>query len=801
MVMITTQLAAIVATGIAVSGVSAAALPARNHARAQQQVRMSLDSPTPNHYGRRSVPVAPLPASVSANVNVRSDHADSKASTPGTRKSKSRKSKTGNHHSNDGMAVKIDAKVQDPRMQARAQVEISNDDEDAHHKTGPAKSQSNPPNNGKPQPKPNAQPSPKPQSKPQTQPSKPKPSPQNSKPKPGTQAQNSKAQPNVKANKQEPDNGSLKAGTHADDQHKNNAGGSLGVEKRAHKHHHHHHHHHHHGKRDDHVHVHKHDHDRHDHHHHHHHHNVHKHVHKHSSRAVTEGSAPRSLLGRTFKNSSARRSRGPRRLRTEQTKRALIKVASTHARPAYYYDSADGSLLHVGIGKRASTVQADISAKVQVNRPVSAAADRIIHKKRGLFTARGREPIGRTLGYLASLAGRDVKSDSAPQRRDTQPGVEGVVNIVSPVAGSSTGEKIASLLLSNDPAANNAFVLNASNSSATHVFLVPANSTAAAASDDGSIPVALHVPVYSPDKASMVDYCMTYDPNPPAPVPLTAQSCTDQVTDHQSQVFAYNPSSGVIVPMWTVAPSSTDPSAASDDTASATATATSSVLTSALSTASSSSATDSASSTSSAAPAKRSSTADAAAAANPDDPNCDDADAVAAASTGNSTMTPQDVTLIFTPSNAAGVLPSARESAKDMTTFFPPGSAASDDGNVGASSAAPATDATGDEEDGEDGEDDEDAADATDDEGDVSPSSVDPDIQDPATTDSAAEDDGASEDNASAAGVASVDASADAEETITDDEITPTLSSDSSPSMTPVPDASTPYSWMFTPQK
>ncbi|KIO15823.1 hypothetical protein M407DRAFT_34572 [Tulasnella calospora MUT 4182] len=37
MVMITTQLAAIVATGIAVSGVSAAALPARNHARAQQQ--------------------------------------------------------------------------------------------------------------------------------------------------------------------------------------------------------------------------------------------------------------------------------------------------------------------------------------------------------------------------------------------------------------------------------------------------------------------------------------------------------------------------------------------------------------------------------------------------------------------------------------------------------------------------------------------------------------------------------------------------------------------------------------------
>ncbi|KAG9047529.1 hypothetical protein FS837_002053 [Tulasnella sp. UAMH 9824] len=707
MVMITTQLAAIVATGIAVSGVSAAALPARNHARAQQQVRMSLDSPAPNHYGRRSVPVAPLPASVSANPNVRSGQTDS----TGTGKGKTRKTKAGNHRNDGSTVAQVDAKVQAPRVQARAQVEIGNDDDDAHRKTGPAKSQSNSPNNGKPQPKQNAQPSPKPQSKPQAQASKPKSSPQNSKPKPDAQAQNSKAQPNVKANKQEPGNGSVKAGTHADDPHNNNAGGSVGVEKRAHKH--------------------------------------------------------------------------------------LIKVGSTKSRPAYYYDSADGSLLHVGIGKRTSTVQA-ISAEVQVNAPASAAADRTIHKKRGLFTARGREPIGTTLGYLASLAGRDVKNDSELQRRDSQPGVEGVINIVSPVASSSSGEKIASLLLSNDPATNNAFVLNASNSSATHVFLVPTNSTAAAASDDGSIPVALHVPVYSPDKASMVDYCMTYDPNPPAPVPLTAQSCTDQVTDHQSQVFSYNPSTGVIVPMWTVAPSSTDPSASSDDAASSTAsaTATSSVLASTSSTASSSSATDSASPTSSAAPVKRSSEADAAAVANPDDPDCDNTDSVAAASAGNSTMTPQDVTLIFTPSNAAGVLPSSRESAKDMTTFFPPGSAASDDGNVGASSAAPATDATGDEDDGDDAEDDEDAADAADDEGDVTPSSV-----DPATTDSADEDDGASEDDASAAGVASVDASADAEETITDDEVTPTLSSNSSPSMTPVPDASTPYSWMFTPQK
>ncbi|KAG8942720.1 hypothetical protein FRC04_003550 [Tulasnella sp. 424] len=719
MVMITSQFAAIIATGIAVSGASAAALPVRNHARAQQQVRMSLDSPAPHHYGRRSVPVAPLPASVSADIiNVKSSQANAnpkdKAQTSGTGKGKTRKTKAGKTHSN-GPAI-VDANIH-----VRAQVEIGNKDDAAHQKPSPAKPQSNSSNNGKPQPKPNAQPSQKPQSKPQAQPSKPK-------PKPDTQAQAPKAQPKAKASKQESENGSVDAGTHADDPRKdNNAAGSAGMNKRAHSH--------------------------------------------------------------------------------------VIKVGSTSSHPAYYYDSADGSLLHVGIGKRNPTVQASVSANVQVGtsskRPHtgSGAADRDTREKRGLFTARGREPVGSAIEYLVSLAGRDAKASNAPmitpladdselQRRDSRPGVEGVITIVSAVAGNSAPATIASLLLSTDSAANNAFVLNASNSSATHVFLVPANSTAAAASDDGSIPVTLQVPVYSPDEASMVDYCMTYDPNPPAPAPLTAQGCTDQVTDHQSQVFAYNPSSGVIAPMWAVAPSSTDPSAASDDPATSSAVTTSSAS-STSSTATSSLATISASSTSSAMPAKRSSADDASAAAEAADPNCD-TDSVAAASAGNSTMTPQDVTLIFTPSNAAGILPSSGQSAKDVTTFFPPGSGASDDGNVGTSSASPAADATGDEDDGED---DEDTGDDGEDDSDVSPSSVDPSTAESSSTEPTAEDDPASEDDTSTADAASLDASADLGETITDDEVTPTLSSNSSPSMTPVPDASTPYSWMFTPQK
>ncbi|KAG8933048.1 hypothetical protein FRC01_011268 [Tulasnella sp. 417] len=379
----------------------------------------------------------------------------------------------------------------------------------------------------------------------------------------------------------------------------------------------------------------------------------------------------------------------------------------------------------------------------------TASSMSALGNKCSLFAARDQEPVGRAIECL---------NDSELQRR-----VEGVIDIVSAVASSSTGETIASLLLSNDPASGNAFVLNASNSSATHVFLVPSNSTAAAASDDGSIPVVVQVPVYSPRKASIVDYCMTYDPNPPASVPLTAQNYTDQVTDHQSQVFAYHSSSGVIEPMWTVPPSSANPSAASYDGASSTALSHLfsldlglfdfdllfgyrfrfvNVLRGAC---------------------KRSSAADAAAegAADPVDPDRDDANSCG----GRFSLRTSPLV-----SNAVGILPSTGESAKDMTIFFPPESAATDDGNVGASSAAPAADTTGDEDDGEDGEDDEDGIDASSDDG-----------EGPSAANSAAEDGGAFEDDASAAGVVSVGASADAEETITDDEITPTLASNSPP--------------------
>lgn len=98
---------------------------------------------------------------------------------------------------------------------------------------------------------------------------------------------------------------------------------------------------------------------------------------------------------------------------------------------------------------------------------------------------------------------------------------------------------------------NSTFILNASESNHTQVYMVPLNSTDSGVQGE-DIPVALKVPVFNPDSASMEGYCATYDPQPPAPAPLSAEPCFyDEPTGpHKSQVFAYTPSTSVIRPMW-----------------------------------------------------------------------------------------------------------------------------------------------------------------------------------------------------------------------------------------------------------
>ncbi|KAI0050982.1 hypothetical protein FA95DRAFT_418268 [Auriscalpium vulgare] len=144
-------------------------------------------------------------------------------------------------------------------------------------------------------------------------------------------------------------------------------------------------------------------------------------------------------------------------------------------------------------------------------------------------------------------------------------GVPGHIDIVSPVANAaSNGQRIASLVLAANnatssadptaPASNVPFVMNASENNQTQIFLVPAptSSTMTSALAPGEVLVNLQMPVFDASTATVKAFCATFDPNPPAPGPLTAAQCTNGSSEdtHASQGFAFNPMSGAVRPMW-----------------------------------------------------------------------------------------------------------------------------------------------------------------------------------------------------------------------------------------------------------
>lgn len=131
-----------------------------------------------------------------------------------------------------------------------------------------------------------------------------------------------------------------------------------------------------------------------------------------------------------------------------------------------------------------------------------------------------------------------------------------MLTLQSQSISSEDGQRIASLVLVHPDSTmaefgNSTFILNASESNFTQLYLVALSATDSGVQGE-DVPVALKVPVFNPDSASIEGYCATYDPQPPAPAPLSAEPCfyDEPSAPHKSQVFAYTPSTSVIRPMW-----------------------------------------------------------------------------------------------------------------------------------------------------------------------------------------------------------------------------------------------------------
>ncbi|KAI9636862.1 uncharacterized protein MKK02DRAFT_45570 [Dioszegia hungarica] len=136
---------------------------------------------------------------------------------------------------------------------------------------------------------------------------------------------------------------------------------------------------------------------------------------------------------------------------------------------------------------------------------------------------------------------------------DEMGGAPGYIDITSPVF-NSTATRLASLVLStsNGTNENSTFVLNASSSVRTQVFLVPLNSTEAGGEpkEGDMIKVNLKVPVFVAESAAVEPFCATFDPSPNAPEPMTVEPC-EEPEDERSQIFLFDPETGAVKPNWT----------------------------------------------------------------------------------------------------------------------------------------------------------------------------------------------------------------------------------------------------------
>ncbi|KAG2143802.1 uncharacterized protein EDB93DRAFT_569679 [Suillus bovinus] len=209
--------------------------------------------------------------------------------------------------------------------------------------------------------------------------------------------------------------------------------------------------------------------------------------------------------------------------------------------------------------------------------PLSRRSSALVHGADGnnYLVSRGaasKRPLKRRLG-----------------RRGISDPVSGIIDIVS----GDQGRHLASLALdssmynstnttstnsTSSHASNGSIPLNASSTNGTQFYLVDANDS----SFNDPANTTKHVMVQTDIFDSL--YCATFDPNPSGPEPMIMEMCRPSQSEndvknldysyangvapivdytllaadsHKSQIFEYNPSTGVIKPLWTNSEGST----------------------------------------------------------------------------------------------------------------------------------------------------------------------------------------------------------------------------------------------------
>ncbi|EJU05382.1 hypothetical protein DACRYDRAFT_113519 [Dacryopinax primogenitus] len=123
-------------------------------------------------------------------------------------------------------------------------------------------------------------------------------------------------------------------------------------------------------------------------------------------------------------------------------------------------------------------------------------------------------------------------------------------------ATESALNTVAGLLLTTNPSTTGSssqtqYVMIASSNRSTTLFLVPSGPGNAINADSAASksPVTIHIPIIEEATGQMVDSCLTYDQNPVSSSILAATPCAPD-TDHASQKFMYDSSTGIVEPMF-----------------------------------------------------------------------------------------------------------------------------------------------------------------------------------------------------------------------------------------------------------